>query len=101
MDQPTRSFAAIIKHPCAIVPLAMSILALTLVLGLAPFDAASATDEGTAAHLWQILMVGQLPILVFFAFKWLPRAPRQSLYVLALQAVAVLAAVAPVLYFKL
>jgi hypothetical protein len=46
-------------------------------------------------------MAGQLPVLLFFAIKWLPRAPRQTLYVLALQAGAVLAAMAPVYFLGL
>jgi len=58
-------------------------------------------DEGTAAHLWQLLMAGQLPVLLFFAIKWLPRAPRQTLYVLALQAGAALASMAPVFFLDL
>ena len=58
-------------------------------------------DEGAIAHLWQLLMAGQLPILAFFAIKWLPRAPRQTLYVLALQAGAVLASTAPVFFLNL
>lgn len=29
-------------------------------------------DEGTAAHLWQLLMAGQVPIVAFFAVRWLP-----------------------------
>jgi hypothetical protein len=37
-----------------------------------------------------------MPVLLFFAVKWLPSAPRQALLVLALQAGAVLAAMAPV-----
>jgi len=101
MDQPSRSFAAIIKHPSAFLPVAMSILSLTLVLALAPFGAAHEADEGTTAHLWQILMAGQMPILIFFAIKWLPRAPRQALYVLGLQAGAVLASIAPVFFLHL
>src|SRR5436309_961245 len=43
-------------------------------------------DEGAIAHPWQLLMAGQLPVLGFFSMKWLPRAPRQTLYVLAVQA---------------
>jgi hypothetical protein len=102
MDQPTLSFAKIIKQPSAFVPVAMSILALTLVVSnIAIFGAAREPDEGTTAHLWQILMAGQLPILAFFAIKWLPRAPKQTLYVLGLQAGAVLASMAPVFYFNL
>jgi hypothetical protein len=34
--------------------------------------------------------------VAFFAIKWLPQAPRQALTVLALQAIAGLAALAPV-----
>jgi len=49
-------------------------------------------DEGTAAHLWQLLMAGQLPAVAVFAIKWLPRSPRQALLVLALQLGAALAA---------
>jgi hypothetical protein len=51
--------------------------------------------------MWQILMAGQMPVLLFFAVKWLRRAPRQAIGVLALQAGAVLAAMAPVFYFNL
>jgi hypothetical protein len=41
-------------------------------------------------------MVGQIPILAFFAFTGLARNPRRALGVLGLQAAAALAAVAPV-----
>jgi hypothetical protein len=102
MDQPTRSFGAVIRQPSAFIPLAMSLTALTLVLAhIAIYGAAREADEGPTAHLWQILMAGQLPVLAFFAIKWLPRAPRQTLYVLGLQAGAVLASMAPVFYFNL
>ena len=43
-------------------------------------------------------MAGQLPVLAFFAIRWVPRAPRQTLGVLALQAGAVLASMAPVFF---
>ena len=73
-----------------------------MVLGyLARYGVVRETDEGAVAHLWQLLMAGQVPILAFFAIKWLPRAPRQTLYVLALQAGAALASMAPVFFFKL
>jgi len=58
-------------------------------------------DEGAVAHIWQILMAGQLPLLLFFAIQWLRKAPRQAIGVLAVQAGAVLAAMAPVFYFNL
>lgn len=91
-----------LKHFSAWLPLAMSLAALTVVLAhVAVFGAAREADEGTAAHLWQILMAAQLPIVAFFAIKWLPRAPRQAMLVLALQAGGVLAAIAPVFLLNL
>jgi hypothetical protein len=59
------------------------------------------SDEGAIAHTWQLLMAGQLPLLAYFVFRWLPRAPRQTLYVLALQIGAALAAMAPVYFLGL
>jgi uncharacterized membrane protein HdeD (DUF308 family) len=76
-----------IKQVSALVALAMSLAALTLVLGHAAiFGVVHEVDEGAAAHTWQILMAGQLPVVAYFVFKWLPRQPIQSLQVLALLA---------------
>jgi len=102
MDQNPNSFGAIIKRPSAFLPLAMSITALAIVLGhIAFFGAAREADEGAAAHLWQLLMAGQTPVIAFFAIKWLPRAPKQTLPVLALHAGAALASMAPVFLLNL
>jgi hypothetical protein len=80
----------------------MSLAALVIVLGhVAMFGAAREADEGAAAHLWQLLMAGQLPIIAFFALKWLPQMPKQALQVMALQIVAALAALAPVYFLNL
>lgn len=88
---------AILKNPSAFLPLAMSLGALvTVVIYVALFGTAHQSDEGTAAHIWQLLMTGQIPIIVFFAIKWLPRTPRQALLVLVLQGGAALRALAPV-----
>ena len=64
-------------------------------------SAAREADEGATAHLWQLLMAGQMPVLVFFALRWLPRAPRQALCVMALQFCAALASLAPVFFLNL
>ena len=53
------------------------------------------------AHIFQISIAAQLPIIAFFAIKWMPRTPGPALAVLALQATAGLAALAPVFYFNL
>ena len=86
-----------IKRPSAFVPIAMSLAALAIVLvHIIMSGAAREADEGTAAHLWQLLMAAQIPIIGFFAIRWLPRSPRSALPVVALQGVAALAALAPV-----
>lgn len=80
----------------------MSLTALTILLGhIALFGIVREADEGTAAHLFQLLIGGQVPIVAFFAVKWLPRAPKQALGVLAIQIIAALAACSPVFYFNL
>jgi hypothetical protein len=91
-----------LKRPSALIPLAMSFAALgVLLVHLAMFGVTHETDEGTAAHLWQLLMAGQIPFIAFFAIRWLPQTPGPALLVLALQAVAGLAAAAPVFLLKL
>jgi len=92
---------ALIRRPTAFIPIVMSLAALTIVIAYAAtFGTARQADEGTAAHLWQVLMAAQLPIIAFFAVKWLPAEPRRALPVLALQFVAGLAAVFPVWWFQ-
>ena len=92
----------ILRQPSAILPITMSLAALALVLGhVAMFGVTREADEGTAAHLFQLLMAGQTPFIAFFAMTWLPRTPRQALQVLALQVGAALAACAPVYFLKL
>jgi hypothetical protein len=98
MDQQSGSFVAMVRKPSAFVPLVMSLAALTVV-GVALITGhllVREQDEGWAAHLWQLLMAGQLPVLAFFLIKWFPRDPQHALYVLGLQITAVLAAMAPV-----
>lgn len=86
----------------ALAPLVMSLAALALVVGrIAVVGPARQVDEGAVAHLFQLLIVCQVPIVVFFAIKWLRRIPKQALAVLALQALAVAVACAPVAYFSL
>jgi hypothetical protein len=92
---------AILKNPSAFLPLAMSFGALaTVIIYVALFGTARQADEGAAAHIWQILMAGQIPIIVFFIIKWLRRTPKQALLVLVLQASAALMALAPVYLLK-
>jgi hypothetical protein len=92
---------ALLTRPTALIPLAMSLTALAVAIGYAAlFGTARQADEGTAAHLWQLLMAGQVPVVAFFAFKWLPVSPGRALVVLALQLGAAIAAMFPVWWFQ-
>lgn len=89
----------LMKQPGAFLPLLMSLAALGLVLGhAAVFGIVHEPDEGAAAHVFQLLMAAQIPLVAFFAIRWLPQAPRQTLQVIALQAGAALAAMAAVMF---
>ena len=91
------NLATMIKRPSAFVPVVMSLAALGVVIvHIIISGTARQADEGTAAHLWQLLMAAQIPIIGFFAIRWLPQSPRSALPVLAMQALAALAALAPV-----
>lgn len=82
---------SLIKKPSAWLPIAMSLAVLMILLGyFARFGIVRETDEGAAAHLFQILMSLQAPIILFFAIKWLPRNPKPALAILALQFAAAL-----------
>jgi hypothetical protein len=93
---------AAFKQPSALLPVAMSLAALAVVIShVVVVGTASQPDEGAAAHVWQLLMAAQIPVIAFFAINWLPRSPRPALMVLALQAAAGLAAAAPVFLLRL
>lgn len=90
------------KRPSALVPLVMSLTALAIVIAHVTFSGTvREADEGAAAHLFQLLIAGQLPIIAFFAIKWLRRTPKDALIVLASQALAGVAACVPVWYFHM
>ena len=92
----------LMKKPSAFLPMAMSLTALaTVMIHIALFGVARQADEGAAAHIWQILMAAQIPIMAFFAIRWLPQTPRQALLVLTLQVGAALSALAPVFFLRL
>jgi hypothetical protein len=90
-------------RPSALLPIAMSIaglglLALALTTG---FGVSVNGDEGAAARLWQLLMAGQIPLIAYFALRWVSAAPREGSIVLAAQLAAGLAAAAPVFLLHL
>ncbi len=92
----------IAKRPSAILPMALSLAALAVVLGrIALAGPTPGVDEGTADHVFQLLLVTEVPLILWLVVKWLPRAPHWALQVVALQLLFGLAALAPVYYFHL
>ena len=88
---------SLMRQPTGFLPVAMSFAALAMIVWfVAVHGVVHQPDEGAQAHLWQLLVAGQVPLIAYFALRWLPIASREALVVLALQAVAVvLLAVAP------
>src|SRR5476651_973641 len=96
------SFLNMLKRPSGFLPMLMSLIALATVLThVAMFGAAREADEGAAAHIFQLLIIAEAPVVAFFAMKWLPRVPKLALSILAMQVGAVLAALAPVYFLNL
>lgn len=85
-----------LKLPSAWIPLAMSSLAVAVVIAhIGMYGVAREADEGAATHVWQALMILQIPIVAYFAYRWLPGHLKQGLQVLMLQVCAAIAALAP------
>jgi hypothetical protein len=97
-------FNSLIKQPSAWIPLVMSFAALAMILVyVAIFGFANGSgngDEGAPARIFQLIMVAQLPIAGYFAVKWFPKQPKQSLVVLALQAIAWIIPIVAVMWFE-
>jgi hypothetical protein len=88
---------SLLRKPAALIPLIMALIMLALPpLHVARFGLVHQTDEGTAAHIFQLLAVLQMPFVAFFAIRWLPQAPKQALMVIALQVAVVVIAFAEV-----
>jgi Zn-dependent protease with chaperone function len=92
----------IINRICANVPLILSLLAFAMVMvAVATGWGQTRGDEGAAAHIFQLLIVAQLPFIMAYFItadwsRWQPTAGR-----IALQAGALMLALAPVAYFRL
>jgi hypothetical protein len=98
---PEIRFLSLLKRPSAFLPVAMSLLALAVIgIRIAVMGTAPETDEGAAAHLWQLLLAGQIPVIAYFVITSPGRGPWVGLPVLALQILAWLAAAAPVVLLR-
>jgi len=97
----------LLKKPSAFIPLVMSSAAIVTLLIAIAFGATDPPppgvrpDEGTGAHIFQLLMVVQLPFILYFAIRWLHESFKTAVQVLLLQATAAIGALAPVFLLHL
>ncbi len=82
----------VISKPSAWIPFAMSAVALVMVVGYVMLFGVqqSSGDEGIMARLFQLLLVGQIPVIGYFVVKWYPRNSKQVLKTVVLQILAAL-----------
>lgn len=93
------TLALTLRTPSALIPLIMSAVAFLLVMAtVAAFGISHEKDEGVTAHLFQLLIIGQLPFLAWFHIRAL-RGRRVIAIVLHLAALSI--ALAPVWYLGL
>jgi hypothetical protein len=92
----------ILKKPSAWIPILIPLTFFAyLAICIIFFGIVREKDEGVGAHLFQLWLVLEPFLLGFFAVKWLPRAPKQALQILALQILAALLPISVVFTLKL
>ena len=90
--------AAMLRHPSAFLPIVMSLVALAMVAWfVTAHGVVRQPDESAQARVWQVLMALQVPVIAYFALRWIPRETRPARIVLTLQVIAAMVAAAPVL----
>ena len=96
---------SMIRKPSAWIPVVLSLIMLATILGviirmqILHLPIVHEADEGVMAHLFQIWLVLEAFLILFFAVKWLPERPRQAVLVLIIQIIAVFVTCFPVFYF--
>jgi hypothetical protein len=106
-NQPGSPFRA----PSAWIPVALAGAAIALLAGylltgpheptIVVENGVAREDESGTARLWQLLMLLQVPCVLYFAAWWLPRDPKRALAMLGIQGFAFVAAAAPVVLLEL
>lgn len=96
---------SLLKKPSAWAPVAISFTMLAFILTYIAMYGVVApdpnVDEGTPAHIFQLWMVVEALAIGYFAFRWLPEMPKQTLAVLALQIAAALMPLVIVFYLEM
>ena len=93
---------SLLKKPSAWIPIAIPLALFTFALvTVAFFGIVREKDEGVGAHFFQLWLVFEPFMLGYFAARYLPRMPRETLLVLMLQVAAALMPIAIVFSLKL
>lgn len=91
-----------INRISAIAPVAMSLAAFIMVVVAAVMGRAnSQPDEGTLAHIFQLLIAAQMPVILLFLVTADCRHSTRVARPLALQGAAIILAVGSVYYLNL
>ena len=86
---------------CAVAPVVISTIAFLIALLGGMAAAGREADEGTSAHIFQLLIVAQVPFVVGFLATADWRRGRGVVRTTAVQMAALAIAFAPVFYFLL
>ena len=90
-----------LRHWSAWLPVAISGFLIAIALRhVAMYGSGMQADEGSEAHLFQLLMPVQALVIAFFAYTWLPRSPRLALALLAVQLAAAAGVIALVYWLE-
>lgn len=111
MTTMTSSDNSAFRAPSGWIPLALAasaVLLLTGYLATGPHEPTivvehgiARQDESAAARIWQLLMLGQLPFVLWFAAAWLPKDTKRAAVMLAIHGMAFTAAALPVVVLEM
>lgn len=91
----------LLKTPSAWLPLAMSVTAILLIIIYVGINGVRVNqDERTAARIFQMLLIGQVPIVIYFASKWLPKSSKEATEIILLQATVALLSIVLILFLE-
>ena len=94
-------FTTLLKKPSGFLPIAMSLAAIAdIIIYLAVVGNVQQEDESAAARIFQLLILLQVPIMMYFAARWLPKFPKPAVSILLIQVGAIAAAVIPILILE-
>jgi len=93
---------SLIKKPSALIPIVFTAVMLAMMalyfMHIIPPEPTG--DEGIMAHSFQLWIALEFFAILLFAFKWLPRKPREAWKITSLQIALAIAPVAIVWFLE-